>query len=97
MKEFYQFKFDEFYKERQMALKASNFKLWKQSVQAGGLNTTSKSDMDLIMTKFTELMFGSELMKHIGQIEKTQIINSMMTIVFSHRYSKGDKFILEAE
>ena len=29
MKEFYQFKFDEFYKERQMALKASNFKLWK--------------------------------------------------------------------
>lgn len=25
------------------------------------------------------------------------MINSMMTIVFSHRYSKGDKFILEAE
>ena len=29
--------------------------------------------------------------------QKPEIINSMMMIVFSHRYNKGDKFIQEAE
>jgi hypothetical protein len=33
----------------------------------------------------------------LSNMERFQIINSMMMIVFSHRYNKGDKFIQEAE
>ena len=58
--------------------------------------------MDIIMMKFIELMFGPDVIKpsdgnDVGKYELSLMINSMMTIVFSHRYSKGDKFIREAE
>ena len=29
--------------------------------------------------------------------DRNQMVNSMIMIVFSHRYSKGDRFIVEAE
>lgn len=52
------------------------------------------------MLKFIEYIFGSDILKlndDISKVEQQQVINSMMIIVFSHRYSKGDKFIIEAE
>lgn len=52
------------------------------------------------MIKFIEYIFGSDMLRlspQITSVERQQVINSMMIIVFSHRYSKGDKFIIEAE
>ena len=56
--------------------------------------------MDQIMVKFIEHIFGSDIMRltqQITKVERQLFINSMMMIVFSHRHSKGDVFILEAE
>jgi len=60
--------------------------------------------MDIMMKDFIDYIFGSEILQgthqgtdeEITDVERQQIINSMMMIVFSHRYSKGDKFILES-
>lgn len=54
------------------------------------------------MKDFIDCIFGSEILigtscNEITDTERQQIVNSMMMIVFSHRYSKGDKFILESE
>jgi len=61
--------------------------------------------MDIMMKDFIDYIFGSEILQGTHQgaggvlsdVERQQVINSMMMIVFSHRYSKGDKFILESE
>lgn len=56
--------------------------------------------MDSIMLQFIQHIFGSDILRLSADItpaEQQQVINSMMIIVFSHRYSKGDKFIIEAE
>lgn len=57
--------------------------------------------MDLLVEKFIVQTFGQELFNYddqlnLGESEKMALINSMMMIVFSHRYCKGDLFINEA-
>merc|ERR1712166_1636495 len=52
------------------------------------------------MIKFIDYIFGSDMLKlgvNITEKERQQVVHSMMLIVFSHRYSKGDRFIMEAE
>lgn len=58
--------------------------------------------MDSIMLQFIRHIFGPDILKpssssDITPADQQLVINSMMIIVFSHRYSKGDKFIMEAE
>ena len=56
--------------------------------------------MDSTMLKFIDYIFGSNMLKLSNIItdkERMQVVHTMMIIVFSHRYSKGDKFIIEAE
>jgi hypothetical protein len=57
--------------------------------------------MDLLVEKFIVQTFGQELFNYddqpdLGSSEKMALINTMMMIVFSHRYCKGDLFIHEA-
>ena len=52
--------------------------------------------MDEIVLRFVDYVFGADLLGNLAS-DKNQIILSIMQIVFSHRYSKGDKFILEAD
>lgn len=56
--------------------------------------------MDIIIAEFIDETFGSEILKRgdiLNEAERMQVINSFTLIVFSHRYSKDDKFILEGE
>jgi len=60
----------------------------------------TKDQVDLIMIEFIDETFGKEILKRqdiLSESERMQIINSLIMIVFSHRYSKGDKLIFEAE
>ena len=55
--------------------------------------------MDSLVEKFIQSTFGYDIFKfeaRVSKLERMQLINSMMMIVFSHRYSKGDSFIQEA-
>jgi len=100
MTEFYKDKFNRFYALKQAQLKKSNFQLWQHNQKQGGLTAHSKKEMDLIMIKFIDYIFGSDMLKlgvNITEKERQQVVHSMMLIVFSHRYSKGDRFIMEAE
>ena len=54
----------------------------------------------MLVEKFIVQTFGSGLLsfkeKSLGDYDRMCLINTMMMIVFSHRYCKGDQFILEA-
>ena len=66
----------------------------------GGLTATSKADMNVMMRDFIDYILGKEVLKESGGLDENQrqqVIHSMMMICFSHRYSKGEKFIHEAE
>ena len=101
MTEFFKDKFNKFYADRQAKLKQTNFHLWQQQMKQGGLTATTKVDMDVMMRDFIQYIFGNQIFNganyKVSDIEQQQIVNSMIMIVFSHRYSKGDKFIMEAE
>ena len=55
--------------------------------------------MDVMIRQFFDHLFGSSILSDatLGTQELQQIIVSLMAIVFSHRYVKGDKFITEAQ
>ena len=76
-------------------MKQTDFRKWQDNLKQGGLTAHSKAEMDIIMLKFVENVFGAELLN--GKVDKMQFVHSMMPIIFSHRYSKGDRFITEAE
>lgn len=74
----------EFYKEK--------FSAWieEKHVQHSckfGMIDTSAAQMDSLMTQFISETFGTEA--------NSCLINGLIQTVFSHRYSKGDKFIRE--
>lgn len=99
MTEFYKEKFNKFYSMQMATMKKDNLELWKTHQKQGGLASMSKLEMDQLVEKFISYTFGKDILKEhlIGKIEIRQLVNSMLMIVFSHRYSKGDKFIIEAE
>ena len=99
MTEFFKDKFNKFYNESQAEMKKKNFQAWQTNMKAGGLTATTKADMDQMMSKFVCSMFGKEIFgtdSELSTSDKLQLIHSMMMIVFSHRYNKGDLFINEA-
>ena len=56
--------------------------------------------MDQIMGEFIDQTFGQEILNNtelLNDKERLQIIRSCSLIVHSHRHSKDDKFIIEAE
>ena len=56
--------------------------------------------MDSIVSEFIDETFGNEILKRgdiLSDSERMQIVNSLILIVFSHRCSKNDRFILEGE
>mmetsp|Transcript_16301 Transcript_16301/g.27555 ORF Transcript_16301/g.27555 Transcript_16301/m.27555 type:complete len:177 (-) Transcript_16301:1002-1532(-) len=98
MTEFYKEKFNKFYKSKMATLKKANFQLWQQVQKNGGLTATSKLEVDKMIKQFFDHLFGSDILAGpVSPLEKQQVIMSLMMIVFSHRYNKGDRFILEAE
>ena len=99
MTEFYKEKFNKFYAKEMILLKKEQPSQWKSKQKLGGLTATSKDDMDSLIEKFIVSTFGANICKlssRVGILERKQMVNSMMMIVFSHRYSKGDMFINEA-
>ena len=68
---------------------------WKRK-QKEGYHETSKQDMDSLMQRFIANTFGQDILA-VSQQDLQLMTNSLIQIVFSHRYSKGDRFIVEAE
>ena len=99
MTEFYKEKFNKFYASEMILLKKEQPGQWKQKQKLGGLTATTKVEMDSLIEKFIISTFGANIIRpsaRVGYLERKQMVNSMMMIVFSHRYSKGDVFINEA-
>lgn len=101
MTEFYKEKFNKFYAAQMTLLKKDHPDLWRQKQKQGGITACSKREMDTHVEKFIEQTFGPEVLafEHVaefGEYERMAMINTMMMIVFSHRYCKGDVFITEA-
>lgn len=86
MNEFFKEKFKHFY----------NNQMKKQGTPSAN---TSKAEIDGLLEKFIVQTFSQSIFQlgpNFGEDEKMQIINSMLMIVFSHRYCKDDVFIKEA-
>jgi hypothetical protein len=99
MTEFYKEKFNRFYKSKLASLKKTNLGTWQRIQKGGGLTSTSKEEMDILMQQFFNHLFGVNILAggRVNELEKQQVITSLMMIVFSHRYNKGDQFIIEAQ
>jgi len=96
MTEFYKVKFNKFYKDQMTLLKRDQSGAYKQKQKQGGLTGTGKEEMDALILMFLKQTFGDDVVRPEGK-DRNQMVNSMIMIVFSHRYSKGDRFIVEAE
>lgn len=72
MTEFYKDKFNKFYELKLAALKKTNLTLWQEQQKKGGLTSISKIEMDQIMVKFIEHIFGSDIMRLTNQITKVE-------------------------
>ena len=93
MTEFYKDLFNTFYNERTAQLKKDDFTAWQALTKSGGLTTLSAEEMYGIVNDFLVHTFGPEMNK----IEMTEELNRhAMMVLFSHRYTKNDKFIVEA-
>ena len=85
---------NEFYKEQFKAF--YNIQLRKSGTPSA---QTSKDEIDSVLRKFILQKFGPaifQLSPTFGEAEQMDLINSMLMIVFSHRYCKDDVFIKEA-
>jgi hypothetical protein len=99
MTEFYKVRFNKFFKIRLAQLKKQNQGLWQRVQKGGGLSNMSKQDMDQFIAEFFRHLFNSDLLlsNTLSPPEQQQVIASLMSIVFSHRFNKGDRFIREAQ
>ena len=96
--EFYKEKFQTFYSEKMTRLKTDNFKTWQAIVKRGGLNSTSKQEIDILVNEFACTVFGPQVFEGgLDEEEKEQITHALIMVVFSHRHNKDDRFILEAQ
>lgn len=82
-------------------LKKEQPDLWRLKQKQGGITACTKKEMDAHVEKFIVQTFGQEVLgfeavAEFGEYERMAMINTMMMIVFSHRYCKGDVFIAEA-
>lgn len=96
MTEFYKEKFSQFYNAQMLILKKEDPEVWKVKQKQGGITATTKLEMDLLLEKFIVHTFGTDILAVKSELEKKQLVNHVMLVVFSHRYCKGDVFINEA-
>ena len=68
-------------------------------ISSKSLTNMSKTEMDSHLHQFIENMFGKDifLTNCLNEIQKKQLINSMMVFVFAHRHNKDDRFLKESE
>ena len=77
MTEFYKEKFNQFYLIDQAQLKKRDFAKWQSNQKRGGLTTHSKAEMDEIVLRFVNYVFGADLLENLAG-DKNQIILSIM-------------------
>ena len=61
------------------------------------LSSMSKMEMDAILTAFIETHLCKTVFKtdRLTDLQKQQVVQSMMVFLFSHRHTKDDQFIVE--
>lgn len=99
MTEFYKDKFNAFHEKRLAKLKLEQPTVWQKYMKDGGIKSMSKDQMYLIVESFIEHIFGKGFLTNdnvLNEIQKKKIIIRMMMILFSHRHTKKDIFIVEA-
>ena len=94
--EFYKESFNKWYAKHLLQMKKDNLTEYRARIKMG-LPNHSKQQIDSLLRLFIDQTFGSALLQNLNKNDQMKVINSMMMIVFSHRYSKGDRFIVEAE
>lgn len=98
MTEFYKDKFNLFYQERMLRLKVEEPTAWQRQIKEGGLTATSKVEMDKIVNDFIAMIFGGDVMYCLqSQRQKDHLTKRVMTVLFSHRHTKNDRFIEETD
>ena len=99
MTEFFKEKFNKYFAEYLLDLKKKDQKAWQQRQKQGALASITKEEMDALIERFLENTFGAQILSNpqLDKKSRQQMVNSMLMIVFSHRYIKGDKFLLEAQ
>jgi hypothetical protein len=60
-------------------------------MKAGGLMSLTRAEMDELVTEFLKWTFGADL----GAIQDKSLQLHSIMILFSHRYTKNDLFLLE--
>ena len=97
MTEFYKIKFQEFYSQKQKALKKNSLPpSWQRFVKNGGICDSSKEEIMFMVREFASMLFGPKIFSGCPE-EQRAICHAMIGIIFSHRFNKGDKFISEPE
>jgi len=93
MTEFYKDLFLTFTTARISQLKRDDFAKWQLLTKSGGIVSLSADEMSAIVNDFLVFTFGED-MKRIQWPE--ELNRHAMMILFSHRYTKQDRFIVEA-
>lgn len=91
MTEFYKDRFNAFYTERLAQIKVADFESYQTLSKVGGLMYLTRVEMDELVTEFLKYTFGVDL----GSIPDQSLQLHSIMILFSHRYTKNDLFLLQ--
>ena len=100
MTEFYKDKFNAFFKDRLAKMKVEQPAAWNQYMKNGAIKSLSKDKMYQIVQDFIDHLFGKDIITNNTTLkvnQKKAIILRVMMILFSHRHTKNDTFIEEAQ
>lgn len=100
MTEFYKDKFNVFFKDRLAKMKVEQPAAWNQYMKSGAIKSLSKDKMYQIVQDFIDHLFGKNILTDNTKLKENQkkaIILRVMMILFSHRHTKRDTFIEEAQ
>ena len=100
MTEFYKDKFNTFFKDRLAKMKIEQPAAWNQYMKNGAIKSLSKDKMYQIVQDFIDHLFGKDILTNNATLkvnQKKAIILRVMMILFSHRHTKNDTFIEEAQ
>ena len=100
MTEFYKDKFNMFFKDRLAKMKVEQPAAWNQYMKNGAIKSLSKDKMYQIVQDFIDHLFGKDILTENTKLkvnQKKAIILRVMMILFSHRHTKRDTFIEEAQ
>lgn len=100
MTEFYKDKFNAFHKKRLTKMKLEQPVAWNKYMKNGGIKSLSKDQMYLIVQGFIDHIFGKDILTNNSRLDSKQkklIILRVMMVLFSHRHTKRDTFIEQAQ